>query len=656
MRIRSLLLAAIVAAAVLGTLAAGVVTTAASLENAAAETQSRAQNVSHEVTGLLTLTQEYARYMEPRAAEQWHLRQASIAKALQPGDEAQQGNGAVAGLRSLARDLPELFSRLEEIPKTSESFDMRRREALLDQLLTSTQAMSDYADQWFQDVAVARQRAQKRFQIVAFTTPMVMLLMFMLLTWVVRQRLLLPVQRLAEAAALVGEGHLGHRISSDAPDELGELARRFDAMTAAVSASRDQAAHAAKRLRAVTDNLPTMIAYVDRDERFRFANDQYRRLPGIDPASLIGKTVKEGLGDEAYAVVGPCLAATFAGERQQFERMSLVDGKPSWLRSEYLPDIDEHGQVLGLYAMTIDVTERREAGARLRDSETRLRQITDNLPVLISYVDSQQRLAFANATFKSWLGVETEGMIGRPMCEVVGTQTFEARRDKMERALQGERVEFEGEITGQGVTRATQTAYIPDRDADGTVQGLYALTSDVSSLKRVEQQLKALARFDTLTGLPNRLHYNEKLPEALARSARTGNGVALMFLDIDHFKAINDSLGHATGDAVLKEFAKRLQKSVRATDTVARLAGDEFVAILEGLHDVAVVTLMADKIIAEMNMPFIVDEHILKVTTSVGISYHSAHAGEVSPDALLDRADKALYEAKSAGRNVHRMA
>jgi len=651
MRIRSLLLAAIVAAALLGTLAAGVVTTAASLENAAAETQSRAQNVSHEVTGLLTLTQEYARYMEPRAAEQWHLRQASIAKALQPGDEAQQGNGAVAGLRSLARDLPELFSRLEEIPKTNESFEMRRREALLDQLLTSTQAMSDYADQWFQDVAVARQRAQKRFQIVAFTTPMVMLL-----TWVVRQRLLLPVQRLAEAAALVGEGHLGHRISSDAPDELGELARRFDAMTAAVSASRDQAAHAAKRLRAVTDNLPTMIAYVDRDERFRFANDQYRRLPGIDPASLIGKTVKEGLGDEAYAVVGHYLAATFAGERQQFERMSLVDGKPSWLRSEYLPDIDEHGQVLGLYAMTIDVTERREASARLRDSETRLRQITDNLPVLISYVDSQQRLAFANATFKSWLGVETEGMIGRPMCEVVGTQTFEARRDKMERALRGERVEFEGEITGQGVTRATQTAYIPDRDADGTVQGLYALTSDVSSLKRVEQQLKALARFDTLTGLPNRLHYNEKLPEALARSARTGNGVALMFLDIDHFKAINDSLGHATGDAVLKEFAKRLQKSVRATDTVARLAGDEFVAILEGLHDVVVVTLMADKIIAEMNMPFIVDEHILKVTTSVGISYHSAHAGEVSPDALLDRADKALYEAKSAGRNVHRMA
>ena len=780
MRIRSLLLAAIVAAALLGVLAAVVVATAASLENAAAETQSRAQNVSHEVTGLLTLTQEYARYMEPRAAEQWHLRHTSIAKALQLDDEAQQGNGAVVGLRSLARDLPELFSRLEEIPKTNESFEMRRREALLDQLLTSTQAMSDYADQWFQDVAAARRRADEHFQIVAFTTPMVMLLMFMVLTWVVRRRLLLPVQRLAEAAALVGEGKLGHRIGSDAPDELGELARRFDAMTAAMSASRDQAAQAAKRLRAVTDNLPTMIAYVDRDERFRFANDQYRRLPGVDPASLIGKTVKEGLGDEAYAVIGPFLAATFTGERQQFERTSLVDGKPSWLRSEYLPDIDESGQVIGLYAMTVDVTERREAGARLHDSETRLRaitdnipamighfgrderclfanttvrkltglmgadlsqhtlrsgigeevyalhephvqaalrgeqrsfewhmvrkgrdayfianivpdrssdgsvcgfyvmsfdvtdvrtaevsrarseqrlcQITDNLPVLISYVDSQQRLGFANATFKAWLGVETEGMIGRPMREVVGIQAFDARREKLERALQGERVEFEGEITGLGVTRATQTAYIPDRDASGAVQGVYALTSDVSSLKRVEQQLKALARFDTLTGLPNRLHYNEKLPEALARSARTGCGVALMFLDIDHFKAINDSLGHAAGDAVLKEFAKRLQKSVRGTDTVARLAGDEFVVILEGLRDVARVTLIADKIIAEMNLPFVVDKHLLKVTTSVGISYHDTSEGEITPSALLDRADKALYEAKSAGRNVHRMA
>ena len=160
MRIRSLLLAAIVAAALLGTLAAGVVAMAASLENAAAETQSRAQNVSHEVTGLLTLTQEYARYLEPRAAEQWHLRHASIAKALVLDDGTSQGNSAVVGLRDLARDLPELFSRLQDIPKTNEPFDVRRREALLDQLLTSTQAMSDYADQWFQDVAVARHRAQ----------------------------------------------------------------------------------------------------------------------------------------------------------------------------------------------------------------------------------------------------------------------------------------------------------------------------------------------------------------------------------------------------------------------------------------------------------------------------------------------------------------
>jgi diguanylate cyclase (GGDEF)-like protein len=129
-----------------------------------------------------------------------------------------------------------------------------------------------------------------------------------------------------------------------------------------------------------------------------------------------------------------------------------------------------------------------------------------------------------------------------------------------------------------------------------------------------------------------------------------------MFLDIDHFKAINDSLGHAAGDAVLKEFAKRLQKSVRGTDTVARLAGDEFVVILEGLHDANVVTLIADKIIAEMNAPFVVDQHILKVTTSVGISHHDASEGDITPGALLERADKALYEAKSAGRNVHRMA
>ncbi|MBT2326314.1 GGDEF domain-containing protein [Variovorax paradoxus] len=157
---------------------------------------------------------------------------------------------------------------------------------------------------------------------------------------------------------------------------------------------------------------------------------------------------------------------------------------------------------------------------------------------------------------------------------------------------------------------------------------------------------------DTLTDLPNRLAFSEYLPTAISRAERTGSALALMFLDIDSFKSINDTLGHAGGDGVLTEFARRLHDSVRSTDMVARLAGDEFVIVLENLSIEDSAALVAGKIVERIREPaFQIDGRLLEVTTSIGVAFRRPTDGPITAPELLAQADAALYDAKAAGRN-----
>lgn len=297
--------------------------------------------------------------------------------------------------------------------------------------------------------------------------------------------------------------------------------------------------------------------------------------------------------------------------------------------------------------------EREAAQSALADSGRLVRAVTDNLPIMVSYIDVQERLRFLNATSHDWLGVDPQGALGRPFRDVIGEQEYALRQPYLARALGGERVEFEVQSDALGVQRHLRVIYVPDLRDDGSVAGIYGMSTDVSALKHVEQQLSRLARFDALTGLANRRQFNEKLAEALDGARRSGDSLALMFLDVDHFKSINDTLGHAAGDAVLKEFARRLQDTVRSTDCVARLAGDEFVIILEGLRGDAEPQFVARKIIAQVSHVFDVDGRPLNVSTSMGIAFH--RHGVISASELLARADAALYEAKAAGRNTYRV-
>ena len=290
-------------------------------------------------------------------------------------------------------------------------------------------------------------------------------------------------------------------------------------------------------------------------------------------------------------------------------------------------------------------------------SVRRSRMIADNMPALVAYVDSDQRYQFRNTFYQRIPGIDYEQMIGRTMLDVFGPEMHAAVADEVARALKGEPIVFERQVLdGKGKTICLRYQYSPDKNDDGAIVGFYTMVLDVTDMKEVQNQLLALSRVDPLTGLPNRTALYERIGEVIARTARHNHGLAntekfaCLFLDIDRFKVINDTYGHDCGDAVLQEFSARIKDCIRQSDMASRLAGDEFVILLEGLDQPDDAASVAKKILAAMTVPFITEYGNLSVTTSIGIAVSSdIHA---TSDSLLKDADEALYEAKKKGRNT----
>jgi diguanylate cyclase (GGDEF)-like protein/PAS domain S-box-containing protein len=327
--------------------------------------------------------------------------------------------------------------------------------------------------------------------------------------------------------------------------------------------------------------------------------------------------------------------------------------------SQRLHDLEDKlsetsGNLLNLNAGLRNAMERLAAAQRQsEENEHKLRTITDNLPVLILYIDSTLRVQFCNATLEQWIAHEPDRVLGLPLANTAITSLFGEHAESLQRVLAGERAMFDVQCRIQGQRRDLHTICLPDR-RDGAVVGMFALCTDVTAMKQLTRDLERLSRVDVLTGLPNRRQLDERFPETIARARRSGRQLAVCFMDIDKFKSINDTWGHAAGDQVIRAFGSRSAAAVRETDFVARLAGDEFVALLEDLQSPEEATLIAKKIAASVAQPIMVDDRELSISASIGIALY--RDGEATLASLLCTADNALYEAKAAGRNCIRVA
>ena len=311
------------------------------------------------------------------------------------------------------------------------------------------------------------------------------------------------------------------------------------------------------------------------------------------------------------------------------------------------------GRTEALDALKNEIAHRARIEARIRDNEWRTRMIIESSYDAFVAIDQHGKISDWNQQAETIFGWSRQEALGVVLAELIIPEPFRhAHSHGMQHFLKtGEGTVLNKPIELTGLRRGGE-----EFPVELTIRAMQfkegyefcAFLRDITERKALEHKLLQLSQSDPLTGVPNRHIFNDRISEAMKRSTRNQTRLALLYLDIDHFKEINDEHGHKIGDALLKEFTLRLRTAIRASDTLARLGGDEFVIILEGLKHELAAQKVANKILNAIRVDMQVDGLRLAVTTTVGVAYYD---GESDLQQFLDLADKAMYRAKQAGRD-----
>ena len=340
-------------------------------------------------------------------------------------------------------------------------------------------------------------------------------------------------------------------------------------------------------------------------------------------------------------------------------RLQFDDGKVRWLLGQAIPVRESNGSILWS-GFTSDITQRKLAEEELRNSEARFRALTELSSDWYWEQDELFRLTRLEGTPEAFSHLPTEAYLGATRWDA-GSENLSPAEWKAHRAtLEAHDTfhDFEFQRLGRdGASLWVSLSGAPIFDAEGSFKGYRGIGRDISERKRVEQKVERLAFYDQLTDLPNRRLLLDRLQQALASSGRDGIIGALLFIDLDNFKDLNDTQGHDVGDLLLQQVALRLLGSVRETDTVARFGGDEFVVMLQGLgQDMPAATAQVErvgrKILTQLNQPYLLGQFEQHSTPSVGVALFQG--SRQTMDELLKQADLAMYESKAAGRNTLR--
>ncbi|MGE3302454.1 MAG: putative bifunctional diguanylate cyclase/phosphodiesterase [Hyphomonadaceae bacterium] len=421
-------------------------------------------------------------------------------------------------------------------------------------------------------------------------------------------------------------------------NSMDALRRRLDAAMAALAAppSGLPAPEARDWLRAAVDAMPEGIVFLDPEGRYILWNERYAEIyktsadlfkPGVKLADTLRIGVERGDYPEAAGREEEWIAERLArlanpiGPHEQ----RLADGR--WILIEERRMAD--GCVIGL---RVDVTE-------IKRKEESLRVLFENNPVPMFLYESDTRhiLSVNDAACAHYLYPRAQ-LIGRDVAIL-----FDEEIDRMRINGACRHVKADGTLIEASVFSRELTL-------EGRTMTLLAAI-DVSERRRAEARLAFMARHDALTHLPNRVHFRETVESTLARIETKEGGFALLLFDLDHFKAVNDTLGHSVGDLLLQEVARRIRRLLGPGDTLARLGGDEFALIHESAAPEDTAAALADAVIAEVRRPYEIDGHHVQIGASAGLAL--APRDGADPDRLLKNADLALYAAKAEGRGVH---
>jgi len=412
-----------------------------------------------------------------------------------------------------------------------------------------------------------------------------------------------------------------------------------------------------EKYRTLIETTPDLIFTVDRHGFFTFANQRFEEELGYPPAELIGKPFTCIIPPESIPLLIDKFKRGVAGEKIPPYEVELVGKEGQRVVIEFVTSTywdETTGRARGRFGIGRNVTERRRVQNALKASEERYRTIIENIGDGYYEVDLQGNIQFVNEACMLITGLPRRQIVGASF------RDFFSPADIREIALTFKRT-FQTGAPQKGLVKRVKR---PDgreqyveisvslrRDNAGAVQGFMGILHDVTERRKSEEMIQWMAYHDSLTGLPNRILFHDRLVMAIAQAKRNAEQLAVMMLDLDRFKEINDTHGHAVGDSVLHSFAERIKNRLREGDTFARTGGDEFMIIMPRIRHGRDLAMLGETLVGAMAAPLPVGETSLQCSTSIGIALYPRDGEDF--DSLVKNADTAMYVAKDRGGNAY---
>ncbi|HSI21826.1 MAG TPA: EAL domain-containing protein [Methylophilaceae bacterium] len=472
-------------------------------------------------------------------------------------------------------------------------------------------------------------------------------------------------ERLVSIASRIASGEMSARSGLVKPDEIGLLGQAIDRMADDLATDREALGRERKFSEDVIQSVTIPLFILDKDHRVIIWNRACEMLTGIKAIDIVGTTdawrgfysrprpcladlVLDGKSDQAgeyYQIVGASVFNAYSFHAESW--FPKLNGQDRYLMFDATPIYGNDGKLIAVIENLQDITSIKKAEDHLRLTG----QVIESTREAIVITDAENHIVSVNRAFTDVTGYSREDVLDRDPAMLASGRHDKAFFRNMWESL-NVRDSWQGELWNRrknGEIFPLWTNISSIRDNDGNLTHFVAIFADISEHKATLKHIEFLAHHDTLTKLPNRLLLLDRLQQAINLAEREKHRVALMFLDLDRFKQVNDSLGHHVGDDLLVAVVDRLKSCVRETDTISRQGGDEFVIVLPDIFDSNAATIIAEKILETLREPFVIDGHQLSTSFSIGISLYPDDGREIAT--LMQNADTAMYHAKESGRN-----
>jgi diguanylate cyclase (GGDEF)-like protein/PAS domain S-box-containing protein len=449
---------------------------------------------------------------------------------------------------------------------------------------------------------------------------------------------------------LIVRGRDGRKLWIDCAAHWQAQAQHYICLLHDVSVLMHSARNQAEQLRLLADNVPSALAYYNaQDFRCIFANRTYAEAFGWDVESIIGHTFSEVIGEDAAREIQPHVDTLLRERRSiHYERRAVrPDGCVQWIKVNLMPHLDDTGRPIAALVLITDVTQQRQAEQALRESEERMARFMHASAEGVVF-HQNGIIEDVNQPICDLIGRSREELIGRYALDFVPPE-YHPKVLAILAAAQD--ASYESELFHRNGQRIP-VEFIGRTMIRNGQRLRMSIVRDIRDRQAAQARIHHLAHHDALTGLPNRMSFMEQLDQRMALARRTNESLALLFVDLDDFKRVNDSLGHLAGDKLLQTAAQRITDSLRASDRVARFGGDEFVVLLGGVQQRRDAEDVAHKLLEVLARPVELDARWVHVTPSIGIALFPTQAQ--SPGELIKNADQAMYQAKAHGRATYR--